>query len=113
MFKIDQAIKDTSAVICKNIARFDSSERGLLSQNILGQLRNFVEYIISKIIHHPNDVDPNNFGLKEQAISQIKTMGQFIIISNLWSLIKFGTLVFYNCSKNTQNLKREICLETI
>ena len=83
MFKIDQAIKDTNAVICENIARFDSSERGLLSQNILGQLRNFVEYIISKIIHHPNDVDPNYFGLKEQAFSQIKTMGQFIIISNL------------------------------
>ena len=88
MFKIDQAIKDTNAVICKNIARFDSSERGLLSQNILGQLRNFVEYIISKIIHHPNDVDPNNFGLKEQAISQIKTMGQYRFINRFHDLLQ-------------------------
>lgn len=88
MFKIDQAIKDTNAVICKNIARFDSTERGLLSQNILGQLRNFVEYIISKIIHHPNDVDPNNFGLKEQAISQIKTMGQYRFINKFHDLLQ-------------------------
>lgn len=40
MLKIDQAILDTDGVICKNINRFDDSERGLLSQNILAQLRN-------------------------------------------------------------------------
>ena len=45
MMKIDKAILDTDKVICRNISRFDASERGLLSQNILSQLRNFVEYI--------------------------------------------------------------------
>ena len=42
MFRIDKAIYDADAAICKNIDRFDSSERGLLSQNILSQLRNLV-----------------------------------------------------------------------
>ena len=64
MFKIDQAIKDTNAVICKNIARFDSSERGLLSQNILGQLRNFVEYIISKKIKLIISFTPDSIAYK-------------------------------------------------
>lgn len=45
MLKIDQAILDTDSVICKNIDRFDDYERGLLSQNILAQLRNCVEYV--------------------------------------------------------------------
>ena len=49
MMKIDKAILDTDKVICRNISRFDASERGLLSQNILSQLRNFVEYIADKI----------------------------------------------------------------
>ena len=50
MMKIDKAILDTDKVICRNISRFDASERGLLSQNILSQLRNFVEYIADNIV---------------------------------------------------------------
>lgn len=45
MLKIDTSIIETASVISKNIDRFDDSERGLLSQNILAQLRNLVEYI--------------------------------------------------------------------
>ena len=48
MMQIDSAILATDKVICKNISRFDDSERGLLSQNILSQLRNFVEYIAKR-----------------------------------------------------------------
>ncbi len=88
MLNIDKAIKDTNDVICKNIDKFDSSERGLLSQNILSQLRNFLEYIITKIVYYPNDVDPNNYKLKEEAISKIKTMGQFHFICNFHDLLQ-------------------------
>ena len=48
MLKIDNAIYDTNKVICRNISVFDTSERGLLSQNILAQLRNFIEYIVQR-----------------------------------------------------------------
>ena len=41
MLKVDEAVYDTNKVICRNISVFDASERGLLSQNILAQLRNF------------------------------------------------------------------------
>ena len=53
MLKIDKAIFDTDQVICDNIDSFDITNRGLLSQNILSQLRNFVEYIAMKDIKDP------------------------------------------------------------
>lgn len=35
MLKVDVAILDTNGVLCRNISVFDTSEQGLLSQNIL------------------------------------------------------------------------------
>ena len=49
MLRIDKAIHDTSDVICNNIVQLSLSDRGLLSQNILSQLRNFVEYVAIKL----------------------------------------------------------------
>lgn len=43
MLRIDKAILDTNNVICDNIAQLSTTDRGLLSQNILGHIRNFVE----------------------------------------------------------------------
>lgn len=48
MNKLDSEILTIDTAICKNIDKFHSSERGLLSQNILSQLRNFVEHIALK-----------------------------------------------------------------
>lgn len=39
MLRIDKAILDTNGVICENISQLSSTDRGLLSQNILGQIR--------------------------------------------------------------------------
>ncbi|MGJ8689986.1 MAG: ATP-dependent DNA helicase [Gammaproteobacteria bacterium] len=57
MNAVDQAILTIDKVICANISRFDDSERGLLSQNILAQLRNFVEHIALKAQHGNKDVE--------------------------------------------------------
>ena len=43
MLKIDKSILDTNRAICDNISQLSFVDRGLLSQNILSQLRNFVE----------------------------------------------------------------------
>ena len=58
MLRIDKAILDTNGVICENISHLSLTDRGLLSQNILGQIRNFVEYIAVKIYGKGKDVDP-------------------------------------------------------
>lgn len=59
MNKIDQTISSIDKVICSNISIFDDSERGLLSQNILSQLRNFVEFTSLKAYgaHLGRDID--------------------------------------------------------
>lgn len=63
MLRIDKAILDTSGVICDNIARFGATERGLLSQNILGHIRNFVEYVAIKAFSNGADVNPNDYNI--------------------------------------------------
>lgn len=88
MFRIDKAIYDADSAICKNIDRFDSSERGLLSQNILSQLRNLVEYIAEKVMAGGNDIDPNDYKLKEEAVTFLKSRGQYRFLSKFHSLLQ-------------------------
>lgn len=70
--------------ISKNISRFDDSERGLLSQNILSQLRNLVEHIFLKIYNHGNNttLEPqyDNFRIAEhyvKSIGKLRFLGKF------------------------------------
>jgi len=88
MLRIDEAILDTNRVICKNISIFDASERGLLSQNILSQLRNFVEYIVQKIYSNGVDTDPNNYASKKDAWEHVKTRGNLRFLSKFHALLQ-------------------------
>lgn len=88
MLRIDIAIKETASVISKNIDRFDDSERGLLSQNILAQLRNLVEYIAQKIYSNGQDIDPNNYSDKKEAWEYIKSKGSFDFLHKFHGLLQ-------------------------
>ena len=92
MLKIDKAILDTNKIICKNIDRFDDSERGLLSQNILAQLRNFVEYIAGKVYSRGVDIDPNNYEKKKEAWEFIKTQGKLRFLSKFHAMLQKSVL---------------------
>lgn len=76
MLRIDRAILDANEVICENISRFDASERGLLCQNILGHVRNFVEYVAMKAVSNGADIDPNDYDLNVSSLKQIRTRGE-------------------------------------
>lgn len=88
MLKVDEAILDTNKVICRNIANFDASDRGLLSQNILSQLRNFVEYIVQKVYSNGVDTDPNDYKDKKAAWEYIKTRGELRFLSKFHNLLQ-------------------------
>ncbi|NEN75041.1 AAA family ATPase [Pelistega sp. NLN82] len=88
MLKIDKAILDTNQVICKNISKFDESERGLLSQNILAHLRNLVEYISQKIYSQGADIDPNNYNNKKSAWEYIKSQGKLNFLYKFHELLQ-------------------------
>ncbi|MDH4945299.1 ATP-dependent RecD-like DNA helicase [Sulfurimonas sp. C5] len=78
MNDVDKKIFDTNKVIEKNIHKFDDSERGLLSQNILAQLRNLVEYIFLKIYNQRKNLslEPKyeNFRTAEKFVKAIGTL---------------------------------------
>lgn len=57
MERIDEAIRIIDRKICKNIERFYNSERGILSQNILSDLRNLVEHTSLKSLSNGRDID--------------------------------------------------------
>lgn len=59
MKNIDNEILIIDKLINKNLEVFDDSDRGLLSQNILSQLRNFVELISLKAYNHDNGLYPS------------------------------------------------------
>lgn len=88
MLMVGQAILDTNKVICRNIAIFDDTERGLLSQNILAQLRNFVEYIMQKIYSNGVDIDPNDYQNKTAAIEYVKAQGKLRFLNEFHSLLQ-------------------------
>lgn len=75
MLRIDKAILDTNAVICDNISQLSFADRGLLSQNILGHIRNFVEYIAIKAYSNGKDVDPNDYNLNVAALKDMQRRG--------------------------------------
>ncbi|MCR8966111.1 AAA family ATPase [Brevibacillus halotolerans] len=87
--KIDEDILVINESICKNIARFDASERGLLSQNILSQLRNFVESIAVKIYGAGNDIELiyNNIS---KALEHIKSKGRYRFLSKFHNLLQIS-----------------------
>lgn len=78
MNSVDKKIFDTNKVIEKNISIFDDSERGLLSQNILSQLRNLIEYIFLKIYNQRKNksLEPKyeNFKIAEKYVKSIGTL---------------------------------------
>lgn len=95
MTAIDKAILDTDKVICGNISKFNASERGLLSQNILSQLRNLIEYIAMKICSTETDINPNNYDKRVKCLEILKTKG------NLKFLYKFHDLLQKSVSHYT------------
>lgn len=75
MLGIDKAILNANGVICDNIAQFSAGDRGLLSQNILGHIRNFVEYIAIKAYSNGQDVNPNDYNLNVAALKDMQRRG--------------------------------------
>ena len=95
MLRIDKAILDTNGVICDNISQLSFADRGLLSQNILGHIRNFVEYIAIKAYSNGQDVNPNDYDLNVAALKDMQRRG------NLRFLYRFHEMLQKSVSHYT------------
>lgn len=91
MNDLNSHIIDIDKAICKNIEKFDTSERGLLSQNILSQLRNFVEHIALKVLAEASKTEiSNNYDNIIKAIEYIKARGNLKFLSRFHQLLQIS-----------------------
>lgn len=88
MLRIDKAIFDTNEAICNNIKQFGYLDRGLISQNILGHLRNFVEYIAIKIYSNGADLDPNGYEVHVAALKYIAGRGELRFLHRFHEMLQ-------------------------
>lgn len=88
MLRIDKAILDTNRAICDNISQLSFVDRGLLSQNILSQLRNFVEYIAIKVYSNGQDVNPNDYDLNVAALKDMQRRGDLRFLYSFHEMLQ-------------------------
>lgn len=63
--RIDSQILNIDKVICRHISNLNNSTRGQISQDILSQLRHFVEHIMLKIYADGNDIEDSQENVKK------------------------------------------------
>ncbi|MBR3131320.1 AAA family ATPase [Candidatus Saccharibacteria bacterium] len=88
MLRIDKAIHDTDKVICENISHFNIIDRGLLSQNILSQVRNFVEYVAIKAVSNGQDVNPNDYKLNVDSLQEMQRHGNLRFLYDFHEMLQ-------------------------
>lgn len=88
MLRVDKAILDTNDVICENISNLKDIDRGLLSQNILSNLRNFVEYIAIKEYAGGKDINPNDYDINVAALKYIPTQAKLSFLYKFHKMLQ-------------------------
>lgn len=71
VLQIDKQILNSDKIICRHINNLCNSTRGEISQDILSQLRHFVEHILLKIYANGNDIEDTQDNVK-QAVKYAK-----------------------------------------
>ena len=88
MNEFDQNIITISANICKNISTMPNSQRGLVSQNILGNLRNLVEAIDQRIFSDVENIELNCYKDIERAIKYVESRGNLRFLSRFHNFLQ-------------------------
>jgi len=108
MNKVDYEILAINKVICNNIEIFDLHDRGLLSQNILSQLRNFIEHISLKIYSNGKDIE-NTYENIVKANAYIKTRGDLTFLKKFHKLLQITASHYTADEDNSVRLMLKYC----
>ncbi|NRT75131.1 ATP-dependent DNA helicase [Clostridium beijerinckii] len=103
MNKIDAEILNINKNICKNIEKHDPTERGFLSQNILSQLRNFVEDISLKSYSNGNDIEIT-YGNIKKANNYVKTESELNFLGKFHKLLQASASHYTLDEENSERL---------
>lgn len=100
--RIDEQILRSDAAICRHIENLDALGRGAVSQDILTNLRTFVEHTMFKIYAHAN-VATYNYQNIEQAISFVRTKGH---LKFLWRFHAYLQIVVSHYTLEPEDSER-------
>jgi len=100
--RIDEQILRSDAAICRHIENLDALGRGAVSQDILSNLRTFVEHTMFKIYAHANDT-PYDYTHIEKAIDFVKTKGQ---LKFLWRFHAYLQIVVSHYTLDPEDSER-------
>lgn len=71
ILRIDEQIMKSDKVICRHISSINNATRGEISQDILAQLRHFIEHIMLKIYANGEDIEDSQENVKK-AVKYVK-----------------------------------------
>ncbi|QQS59093.1 AAA family ATPase [Candidatus Peregrinibacteria bacterium] len=103
MKKIDSQIIAIDKAICGNIRKFDVTERGLQSQNILSQLRNLIEHVALKMFAGQKDIE-NTYENIQNALQFIHTRGNLKFLSRFHKNLQITASHYTLDEENSERL---------
>lgn len=101
--RIDAQILNIDNVICRHIDSLGNSPRGVVSQDILSQLRNFVEHIMLKFYANGQDIE-NSYDNICRAIEFVKTRGDLKVLRRFHDYLQIVASHYTLDEENSERL---------
>lgn len=101
--RIDSQILNIDKVICRHIDSLGNSPRGVVSQDILSQLRNFVEHIMLKFYANGQDIE-NSYDNICRAIDFVKTRGNLKVLRRFHDYLQIVASHYTLDEENSERL---------
>ena len=103
MPNIDDRIRNIDNVICRHIASAGFSPRGAVSQDILAQLRNFIEHIMLKFYANGGDIE-NTYPNICAAIEFVQTRGDLKVLYKFHNYLQIVASHYTLDEENSERL---------
>lgn len=103
MFLIDEQIFRIDKVICRHIDNLGTSTRGVVSQDILSQLRNFVEHVMLKYYSNGKDIE-NSYDNIRKAIDFVKSQGKLKVLKRFHDYLQIVASHYTLDEENSERL---------
>lgn len=103
MLNIDNNIMVINKNICNNINKHSEDERGFLAQNIMAQMRNFLEHIFLKIYSEGKDIE-NTYSNIQEARGFVESKGEFKFLRKFHDLLQISASHYTLDEENSERL---------
>jgi hypothetical protein len=101
--RIDEQIQIIDKAICRHIDQFDASGRGAVSQDILKNLRDFVEHIMLKVYAQGKDID-DNWDTIQAATKYVKSRAEWKDLTRFHNYLQISVSHYTVDEENSERL---------